>query len=392
MCTKLVVWLVLCSMVCIALEDGLRELLIRIEKQYDEGHAPLKTFPPPPHHHERRCSLMLPHQALSALALGMFKPLTGGQPVLVSSSCLGIESLGNYLSNYLDNVACARKIGIAYMAVAKVYEPRVRDQSNAFLDALPNVVPASSSHSSGGSSTKTTLDLAYLKAACPCPESCHSRKNSLWSTSVASVVAPLLQNALERYRAVLPKNTTVGPDDLGTPKAPPGTILPLIPDVSVHYRCGDNFVGHYGFLPFPVIAGLIPKSARTIYVLAESRSRKARNHLTGTCDAVLKAIHKFLAAKFPLATVLVRRGGDVFADMVRLYDSPVTICSVSTFCLWPVLAGGNHTVAHFPITPLILAASRPELRPGLQWTGVPIRGAPFEFQAPGVLIKALGGG
>jgi hypothetical protein len=26
--------------------------------------------------------------------------------------------------------------------------------------------------------------------------------------------------------------------------------LPLVPDVAIHYRCGDNIVSHYGFLPF----------------------------------------------------------------------------------------------------------------------------------------------
>ena len=50
--------------------------------------------------------------------------------------------------------------------------------------------------------------------------------------------------------------------------------LPAIPDAAIHYRCGDNVVTHYGFLPFRVYSRYIPKDATFIYVMAESPSRK----------------------------------------------------------------------------------------------------------------------
>jgi len=50
--------------------------------------------------------------------------------------------------------------------------------------------------------------------------------------------------------------------------------VPLVPDVSIHYRCGDNVVTHYGFLPFKVYSDLIAEGARTIYVMSEHPSRK----------------------------------------------------------------------------------------------------------------------
>jgi hypothetical protein len=51
--------------------------------------------------------------------------------------------------------------------------------------------------------------------------------------------------------------TIVSASDLATVSA--GTSLPLVPDAAIHYRCGDNFVGHYGFLPFRAFLATIPK-------------------------------------------------------------------------------------------------------------------------------------
>ena len=331
---------------------------------------------------------MLPHQALDALASSTFSAETSRANVLVSSACIGVDSLGNYLGNYLENVACADKIGVAYMAVAKVYEPRTRDASNAFLSALPSLVlPPPSSAAS-------VLSLPKLTAACPCRESCHENPRAVWPKSLATVVRPLLQTALAQHRASLSLNTTVARGDICT--APPETVLPLTPDAAVHYRCGDNFVGHYGFVPFAAVAQRIPASAKTIYVLAEARGRKtaapAKQHMAGKCDVVLRALHQYLAARFPAAVVLLRRGGDdPYTDLVRLAYAPVTVCSVSTFCLWPALASNN--TAYFPITPLILGGTGMPLRQGFVWMAANnvVRGQSFDRLPAAALVKALGG-
>ncbi len=63
----------------------------------------------------------------------------------------------------------------------------------------------------------------------------------------------------EKYRAL-------GRKLLDSPTAPAGAEtaenitadnLPCIPDAAIHYRCGDNVVTHYGFLPFRVSGAMI---------------------------------------------------------------------------------------------------------------------------------------
>lgn len=127
--------------------------------------------------------------------------------------------------------------------------------------------------------------------------------------------------------------------------------LPLIPDVAIHYRCGDNTVTHYGFTPFRVFAATIPHDTRSIYVMAESPSRNARPDRTERCTSIFMALRSYLMSKFPRAVVVVLRGHDMFEDLARLTYANTTICSVSTYCLWPAMSN-NHTV-YFPVTKLI---------------------------------------
>ncbi len=127
--------------------------------------------------------------------------------------------------------------------------------------------------------------------------------------------------------------------------------LPLIPDVAIHYRCGDNTVTHYGFTPFRVFAATIPHHARSIYVMAESPSRNARPDRTERCTTIFLALRSYLMSKFPRALVVILRGHDVFEDLARLTYANTTICSVSTYCLWPAMS--NNNTVYFPVTKLI---------------------------------------
>merc|ERR1711991_256701 len=124
-------------------------------------------------------------------------------------------------------------------------------------------------------------------------------------------------------------------------------ILPLVPTVAIHYRCGDNFVGHYGFLPFRVISSIINEYQEshsgngTIFVLAEKRDRKTigkKKHHASLCDRIFSALYVHLKSAHPNFSVVIRRGDDMFTDMYRLVHAPLLICSVSTFCLWPAIS------------------------------------------------------
>ena len=62
-------------------------------------------------------------------------------------------------------------------------------------------------------------------------------------------------------------------------------------------------------------------------------------------------------------------GGDQFLDYARLAYSNVTICSSSTFCLWPALA--NNGDVYFPLTALVANsgsnATAKDLGPRFHW-------------------------
>jgi hypothetical protein len=86
----------------------------------------------------------------------------------------------------------------------------------------------------------------------------------------------------------------------------------------------------------------------------------------------LKGLFDYLRAARPNATIVVKRGGDLFLDYVRLAFAKVTICSASTYCFWPALANiaGGGT-AHFPLSSLIAGADNvhlaPNFGPNFQW-------------------------
>ena len=137
--------------------------------------------------------------------------------------------------------------------------------------------------------------------------------------------------------------------------------LPFVPDAAIHYRCGDNLVTHYGFLPFRAFKRVIPPTAKTIYVMAESSKRRAnRLESVQRCDSIFTALEIYLRMHFPGATIVLLRGQPLFDDLARLTYAQTVVCSVSTFCLWPAVASGGAngtttvgTHAHFPVSRLI---------------------------------------
>jgi hypothetical protein len=173
--------------------------------------------------------------------------------------------------------------------------------------------------------------------------------------------------------------------------------LPLIPDVAIHYRCGDNFVGHYGFLPFRAFRETIPPplsplAPSTIFVLAENKHRKtgSKKHLMAKCDAIFQSLFDYLSRLYPQSAVLVRRGDDLYLDMARLAFAKVTICSVSTFCLWPAII--SNGTAYFPRTKLIVGGDVSlDFGRNFSWLATPsvVSGAAFTHATNQQLIAKL---
>lgn len=136
------------------------------------------------------------------------------------------------------------------------------------------------------------------------------------------------------------------------------SALPIIPDVAIHYRCGDNLLlPFYGFVRFSTLKNLIPVSAGTIYILSDPPSRyhnkEHSKEFQKICDHVLHALFRYVKNNFPTAITVLKRGsGSILQDLAILTFANTTICSISTFCLWPAVA--NNGSAFYPQSLLVL--------------------------------------
>lgn len=135
---------------------------------------------------------------------------------------------------------------------------------------------------------------------------------------------------------------------------PPFSFSPSL-FIRTSYRCGGNIHhGHlgYGLLPFSAFPSRVPSDAKEIYILSEKDNRAEHGPL---CATILRQLVIFMKERYPKALVELRRGDDPFLDLARLTHARVTICSASTFCLFPAIASSG--TAHFPVTPLVANVS-----------------------------------
>lgn len=120
---------------------------------------------------------------------------------------------------------------------------------------------------------------------------------------------------------IFSKRSTAMVQGSGKPEGKEGTVhsfpfavttLPVIPDVAIHYRCGDNLFTHYGFTPFRIFAKIIPTTAKHIYILSESSDRSSKLNSVTRCAAIFDALHIYLMKHFPSSVVVILRGHDIF--------------------------------------------------------------------------------
>jgi len=373
-------------------EASLIGAYVRISERYD------LQFPPQylqrnlqPHHHNKRCTALEPGIVSKGLLSGTYAQESGDKLIMVQSSCLADDSFGNKLGHYFEVLSCATQSGANFASVAKVWNPKTQDAAPPFMQGLPDLL---ANH--GANSENKAAILNYVRDNCRCPGGCHERSTALW-TKNAPLIRKLMMRGVESHL----KHYFPGQDPQSIRIAhldsqeKVNKEIPLIPSVAVHYRCGDNFVGEYGFLPFSIVSNRIliqNKEPQFIYILAESRNRKTggpKKQLAEKCDVVLTSLHSHLRIFFPKSTVVLLRGGDMYTDLVRLTLAPVVVCSVSTFCLWPAIANAHGEAVYFPKTRLVAAADT-TLNLGFTWIQTNIvKGAPYLMQSTQMLLTKL---
>eukprot|EP01041_Mallomonas_annulata_P010878 gene10878-22717_t len=333
--------------------------------------------------------------------------------VMVYSPCMTTFALGNALGHYFHQITCAISSNIyiimdrmtaesPFMPLVKLPRknthgksqtlpepPELDSYSLAFFESLPTIFGPleSSSHQQQqqqqGISHKVDKDAAVhsLKSHCKCGRFCWEQGDASWSRYIP-LIADVMNVALDGYIHANPDlfargtvlnitNTNDIHSDLctGVVTAAADNFLPLVPDVAIHYRCGDTVPSDkYGFLPFYAMLNLIPVESRHIYILTDHPDRAVimGHPFAVHCPGILQALFEYLSHHYPNTTVLVKKGGDPFLDLIRLARANVVICSASTFCLWPAIA--TNGTAHFPITPLV---ARIALGPNFKWITSP---------------------
>ena len=308
---------------------------------------------------------------------GLLKKEMGDVSALVYPFLLMTYELGNRLGNYFTEVACAEAAGVHFIAVHKSFDTANSVQANStsklipgkpffngstLLDALPDIIV----HPNPVSREEAVV---RMDKYCSCTRYCWGNGNAPWINRT-STIGSILRRAIQVYLDAATNAgvvTTVSPDtDMTTATPEEIKTLPIVPDVALQYRCGDNiqFSYMYGILPFTAYPSRIPATAKYIYVLSDHPSRALHAAYTSKCQLILQGLFDFLKKERPQATIVVKRGGDLFLDYARLAFAKVTICSASTYCLWPAfasIAGGGH--AHFPLSALIAGADNMQLAP-----------------------------
>jgi hypothetical protein len=285
-----------------------------------------------------------------------FKSILGSTPVLVYPLCLRLFQLGNSFGYFINDVACADMSGAHFIGVGRHFsliepEQLATNAENhfAFFKALPDQIIHPNPVLNPG------MVKLNMKKYCPCLQYCWENGYAPWLNRthlVRRYLLPAIDAYLTAANALSVGTLVSNATDLSTESST--AFLPLIPHVAIQYRCGDN-IGfgktRYGLLPFYAITARIPKWARYIYVMADSPTRQKHHVYSGRCGIILQALFEYLRKHFPLAVIVMKRGGDQFLDVARLAYANITVCSASTFCLWSALA--NNGAAYFPLTPLV---------------------------------------
>lgn len=322
-----------------------------------------------PNYESISCPLFLPVSFKKTLSVppGPNIPLGSDgnrHAALIQTVCVELNSFGNTLGFYLEGRLCALIAGVHYVSIRKISTSIEVHTHSPIIELLPTI----SLHKS----PNTTDAILNVKRECFCETNdCHEHPEALYYRYSDLAVGMYAYAYEEIYSNIL---TLEGPDlsmdkdktlRLKVGSSGDKDRLPFIPDVSIHYRCGDNTGPGYGVLPYRAFTSRIPLTSKSIYIMGEGRHRKVQKKSADLCEAIVVKLFDTLVTHFPNATVLVLRGANITHDQLRLAYSNVTICSASTFCLWPAML--NKNTIHFPLTPLIANRTQPKIHAKFLW-------------------------
>lgn len=270
---------------------------------------------------------------------------TGSLPVIVFEMPLQHnwhDRIGNFLGTYFDTISCAQNSGAHFVGYSNFNGKHWYVPHQKFWEGFPDIIE----HKYPSKDVATAIE--KVKTNCQCTAFCW-QENHPWTKQIP-LIQSLIRKAIYIYLSVKDKNGMLL-EFKGLPldsskdifKVSVTTILPIGPDVAVHFRCSDNLYGGMGLMSFGTIINRIPINAETIYVFSEYGSRLRDRPLEKAAPIILQALFEDLTTRFPKATVVIKRGDSEFLTWSSLYLANITICASSTFSFWPGMARTKTT-------------------------------------------------
>lgn len=340
-----------------------------------------------------------------------YRDLIGDHSVMIHPVCMTTYQLGNTFGYFINDIACADMAGAHFLAIKQKFQilhPHTLDvplhdlqKQLAFFQALPIIRVHNQSQSMEASKK-------IMRERCHCLQFCWENSEAPWISRVPlirEVLEPAVQaytlavGGMQNHYTKLSNETDrlylspalqrqYGIDYRQnkefkiTPTIQSAVKLPLVPNVTIQYRCGDN-IGFgktkYGLLPYSVygpkritLHSLQAKQPLYIYIIADSPQRNSAHVYSYRCETILDRLVAYLVRLYPNSVIALKRGGDIFLDYTRIMYSNIVFCSASTFCLWPALANDVGQV-YYPLTPLIAKAATnetaPKFKENFHWIG-----------------------
>ena len=139
-----------------------------------------------------------------------------------------------------------------------------------------------------------------MKKQCHCLQFCWENNDAPWLKRVP-LIGRTLRPAIDAYIKVSNAQSTgtLLNYEIDRTTAPIGHYLPLLPNVTIQYRCGDNIgfgKSKYGLLPFSAYNSTrIPRNiAKYIYIIADSPNRNAKHAYSSRCETILNKLYAYL--------------------------------------------------------------------------------------------------
>jgi hypothetical protein len=152
-----------------------------------------------------------------------------------------------------------------------------------------------------------------MKSKCDCLQFCWENSHSAWVQRVP-LIGQTLRPAIDAYvkASNAERMGTLLNYEVDRTTAGLYEFLPLVPNVTIQYRCGDN-IGfgktRYGLLPFSTYkAHRIPREiAKYIYIIADSPQRSAAHAYSSRCETILNKLYAYLTneVRLPLPVFLL---------------------------------------------------------------------------------------